>query len=155
MDYRFEISMPHGSDFRCEIAVGGEQTFQQFHDKIVETLHYDKSQMASFFTLDKMGNRVAEIVLMDMATGDPEQKLMVMDSTKISDVIKPGCMELEYVYDFFNNKFFRVEFAGEPLLWEGAVRLPLRLRSCPVDAAYACHLCTPLDEPVEILPFAL
>ena len=50
---------------------------------------------------------------------------------------------------------FRVEFAGEPLLWEGAVRLPLRLRACPVDAAYACHLCTPLDEPVEILPFAL
>ena len=38
MDYRFEISLPTSSDFRCEIAVGGEQTFQQFHDKIVETL---------------------------------------------------------------------------------------------------------------------
>ena len=126
MDYRFEISMPHGSDFRCEIAVGGEQTFQQFHDKIVETLHYDKSQMASFFTLDKMGNRVAEIVLMDMATGDPEQKLMVMDSTKISDVIKPGCMELEYVYDFFNNKFFRVEFAGR-YDGDGSTKLPVCL----------------------------
>ena len=40
MDYRFEISLPTSSDFRCEIAVGGEQTFQQFHDKIVETLNY-------------------------------------------------------------------------------------------------------------------
>ena len=54
MDYRFEISLPTSSDFRCEIAVGGEQTFQQFHDKIVETLNYDSSQMASFFTLDRM-----------------------------------------------------------------------------------------------------
>ena len=50
MDYRFEISLPTSSDFRCEIAVGGEQTFQQFHDKIVETLNYDSSQMAISFT---------------------------------------------------------------------------------------------------------
>ena len=74
MDYRFEISLPTSSDFRCEIAVGGEQTFQQFHDKIVETLNYDSSQMASFFTLDRMGNRVKEIALMDMTTEDEEMK---------------------------------------------------------------------------------
>ena len=74
MDYRFEISLPTSSDFRCEIAVGGEQTFQQFHDKIVETLNYDSSQMASFFTLDRMGNRVKEIALMDMTTEDEENE---------------------------------------------------------------------------------
>lgn len=113
MDYRFEISLPNSSDFRCEIAVGGEQTFQQFHDKIVETLNYDSSQMASFFTLDRMGNRVKEIALMDMATDDEEGGTLVMDSTKISDVIKPGCLELEYVYDFFSNKYYKVEYAGE------------------------------------------
>ena len=113
MDYRFEISLPTSSDFRCEIAVGGEQTFQQFHDKIVETLNYDSSQMASFFTLDRMGNRVKEIALMDMTTEDEENETLVMDNTKISDIIKPGCLELEYVYDFFSNKYFKVEYAGE------------------------------------------
>ena len=113
MDYRFEISLPTSSDFRCEIAVGGEQTFQQFHDKIVETLNYDSSQMASFFTLDRMGNRVKEIALMDMTMEDEESETLVMDNTKISDIIKPGCLELEYVYDFFSNKYFKVEYAGE------------------------------------------
>ena len=112
MDYRFEISLPNSSDFRCEIAIGGDQTFQQLHDTIVETLHYDRSQMASFFTLDKMGNRVKEIALMDMSMDEGGEPMMVMDSTKISDVVKPGCMELEYVFDFFNNRYFRVEFAG-------------------------------------------
>ncbi len=48
MNYRFEISLPDSSEFRCEIAVAGEQTFQQLHDKIVEVLEYDASQMASF-----------------------------------------------------------------------------------------------------------
>lgn len=113
MDYRFEISLPTSSDFRCEIAVGGEQTFQQFHDKIVETLNYDSSQMASFFTLDRLGNRVKEIALMDMAVDDEENDNLVMDNVKISDIIKPGCLELEYVYDFFSNKYFKVEYAGE------------------------------------------
>lgn len=113
MDYRFEISLPTSSDFRCEIAVGGEQTFQHFHDKIIETLNYDSSQMASFFTIDRMGNRVKEIALMDMTVDDEESENLVMDNTKISDIIKPGCLELEYVYDFFSNKYFKVEYAGE------------------------------------------
>ena len=113
MDYRFEISMPHGSDFRCEIAVGGEQTFQQFHDKIVESLGYDRSQMASFYTLNRAGDRVQEIALMDMSEEGRETTPLVMDVTRINEIVKPGCMELEYVYDFFNNKYLRVEFAGE------------------------------------------
>ena len=63
MNYRFEISLPNSSDFRCEIAISGDQTFQQLHDKIIEVLGYDSSQMASFYTLDKMGNRVKELSL--------------------------------------------------------------------------------------------
>jgi hypothetical protein len=113
MDYKFEISLPNSSDFRCEIAIGGEQTFQQLHDKIVEVLGYDNSQMASFFTLDRLGNRQKEIALMDMAAEDEENDTLVMDSTEISDVVKPGCLELEYVFDFFANRYFKVEYAGE------------------------------------------
>ena len=113
MDYRFEISLPNSSDFRCEVAIGGEQTFQQLHDKIVEVLDYDSSQMASFFTIDKMGNRGKEIALMDMANEEEESDTLVMDNTKIGDIVKPGCLELEYVFDFFTNRYFKVEYAGE------------------------------------------
>lgn len=112
MNYRFEISLPDSSEFRCEIAIAGEQTFQQLHDKIVEVLEYDASQMASFYTIDKNGNRGKEIALMDMSA-DEEGATLVMDSTRIEDVINPECIELEYVYDFFDNKYFRVEYAGE------------------------------------------
>lgn len=94
MNYRFEISLPDSSEFRCEIAVAGEQTFQQLHDKIVEVLEYDASQMASFYTIDKMGNRVKEIALMDMSA-DEESNTLVMDSTKIEDVVNASCIELE------------------------------------------------------------
>lgn len=114
MDYRFEISKPNSSDFRCEIAINGEQTFQQFHDKIVEVLGFDRSQMASFFTIDKLGNRGREIALMEMSSGEGEESsTLVMDVTLIRDVVNAHCIDLEYVYDFFSNNYLKVEYAGE------------------------------------------
>ena len=114
MDYRFEISKPDSNDFRCEIAVNGEQTFQQFHDKIVETLGFDGSQIASFFTLDKQGNRVREIALMEMSAEDEDENgTLVMDVTTIREVVNASCIELEYVSDFFANQYLKVEYAGE------------------------------------------
>lgn len=113
MNYRFEIGLPNSSDFRCEIAIDGDQTFQQFHEKIIDVLGYDGSQMASFFTLDKIGNRVKEIALMDMSTDEEDTNSLVMDVTMIREVVNANCIELEYVYDFFANKYFKVEYAGE------------------------------------------
>ena len=125
MDYRFEISLPNSTEFRCEIAINGDQTFQQLHDKIVETFGYDGSQMASFFTLDKMGTRVKEIALMEMSTDDDDDNnTLVMDVTMIREVVNASCIELEYVYDFFANKYFRVEYAGE-YIGDSADVLPL------------------------------
>ena len=126
MDYRFEISKPVSNDLRCEFAIKGEETFQQFHDKIVETLGFDGSQMASFFTLDKMGNRGKEIALMEMSSDDEddENNTLVMDVTTIREVVNASCIELEYVYDFFANKYLKVEYAGE-YIGDSADVLPL------------------------------
>lgn len=62
MDYRFEISKPDSNDFRCEIAINGEQTFQQLHDKLVETLNFDGSQMASFLPWIKWETRKKKLL---------------------------------------------------------------------------------------------
>lgn len=124
MDYRFEISKPDSNDFRCEIAINGEQTFQQFHDKIVETLGFDGSQMASFFTIDKLGERGREIALMEMSAEDEENGTLVMDVTTIREVVNASCIELEYVYDFFANQYLKVEYAGE-YIGDSADILPL------------------------------
>lgn len=142
MDYRFEISKPDSNDFRCEIAINGEQTFQQLHDKLVETLNFDGSQMASFFTLDKMGNRGKEIALMEMSADDEEDNnTLVMDVTTIREVVNASCIELEYVYDFFANQYLKVEYAGEyigdsadvlPLCVYCEGELPLRRNTMPM-----------------------
>ncbi|MDE7074243.1 MAG: hypothetical protein K2O69_04240 [Odoribacter sp.] len=125
MDYRFEISNPKNSDFRCEIAISGDQTFQQFHDKIVEVLNFDTSQMASFFAIDKLGNRGREIALMEMTSGENDENCtLVMDVTPIHEIVNAHCLELEYVYDFFADNYLKVEYVGE-YRGDSAVILPL------------------------------
>ncbi|GHV63813.1 hypothetical protein FACS1894199_00610 [Bacteroidia bacterium] len=113
MNYKFEISLPETSDFRMEIAIRGEQTFLQLHDKIIETLGWDDAQVTSFFTIDKEGERGKEITLMDMSAGELNSDSLVMENTKIEDVINANCIELDYVYDFLSEKYMRVEYAGE------------------------------------------
>lgn len=127
MNYRFEISSEDYPDFKCEIAVGRDQNFLMFHETIVDVLGYDSTQLASFFTLDAMGERVKEIALMDMSD-DSEYAVLVMDQTLIGDAINSKCLELEYVYDFFENRSLRIEYAGEYIADSGDV-LP-KLISC-------------------------
>lgn len=153
MDYRFEISLPNSSDFRCEVAVNGEQTFQQLHDKIVDVLGYDGSQMASFFTLDKMGNRVKEIALMEMSTDEEDTDTLVMDVTTIREIVNASCIELEYVYDFFGNRYFKVEYAGE-YVGDSADVLPLCVYcdgDIPEQTAFADSEKWEFDKPDEDL----
>lgn len=127
MNYRFEISSEDYPDFKCEIAVGRDQNFLMFHETIVDVLGYDSTQLASFFTLDATGERVKEIALMDMSDGS-EYAVLVMDQTLIGDAINSKCLELEYVYDFFENRSLRIEYAGEYIADSGDV-LP-KLISC-------------------------
>lgn len=130
MNYKFEISQPDNSEFRCEMAIDAEQTFQQLHDKMVEVFGLDASQMASFFEIDRMGNRCREIALMEMSLGEEEgaAATLVMESTKINEIVNAHCLELEYVYDLFSDNYLKVEYAGEYVGDSSAV-LPLCL-SC-------------------------
>ncbi|MEI3124387.1 MAG: hypothetical protein V8T44_00665 [Odoribacter splanchnicus] len=136
MDYRFEISKPDSNDFRCEIAINGEQTFQQLHDKLVETLNFDGSHMDLFFTLDKMGNRGKEIALMEMSADDEEDNnTLVMDVTTIREVVNASCIELEYVYDFFANQYLKVEYAGKDIGDSAVYFCPcvsIAKKNCPI-----------------------
>ena len=116
MDYKFRISKPEEDDFVCEIAIRGDQTFQQFHDILTKELKFDATLMASFFPLDKTGERKREIALMEMYTGGEdyeEEYPMVMDVVNIREIVSADSCELEYVYDIFNDNYLQIEYIGE------------------------------------------
>lgn len=114
MNYKLSITSPEDATFLCEIAINGEQTFQELHDKIIESLNYDGSQMASFFMLDNAKNRTQEISLVEMDSDDDQnEESLVMDKTTIREIVATSCTELEYVFDFFADRYFTITIDGE------------------------------------------
>lgn len=110
MNYRLELSSEDYDSFKLEIVIGGDKSLLSLHEKIFEILNYDTSHIASFFMLDSSGERGKEIMLFDMSDSDSD--MLSMEDTKIEDVISPKCMELDYVYDIFSDKYFRLEYIG-------------------------------------------
>jgi hypothetical protein len=95
-------------DFVKEVAIDDTLTFADLHNCIQETLTYDATQMASFFTTDSEWNKEIEITLFDMAESDSEL-LKVMQETLVSDFLFEVGQRLLYVYDFFSERAFFME----------------------------------------------
>ncbi|MGL5683674.1 MAG: IS1096 element passenger TnpR family protein [Marinifilaceae bacterium] len=114
MNYKLSFTSADDSRFLCEIVINDQQTFLDLHNKIIEALNYDGSQMASFFMLDNAKNRTQEISLVDMITDEEQNEdTLIMNKTTIHEVVATGCTEMEYVFDFFADRFFNITIDGE------------------------------------------
>jgi len=95
-------------DFVKEIAIDDNQTFADLHNFLQELLTYDATQMASFFMTDQNWNKEQEITLFDMTDGETEN-LLVMNDTKIAQLIAETGQRLIYVFDLFSERAFFIE----------------------------------------------
>ncbi len=118
MNYKFLLTLPDRSDFKCELIVDPEESFQEFNDLIIKTMRFDPTNVTSFYALNDKGERVKEISPFDYGEAFEgsehanNRALLVMANTKVRDIVNASCMELEYIYDFLDGKFFKVEFDG-------------------------------------------
>ncbi len=110
MIYKFKLLSPEISDFYCDIEIKSNQTFYTLHNYIQDIVNYDSSQLASFFLTNKKWEKEMLITILDMA--DEENQNMVMDKTKIGDLVKEKGQKLLYVYDFFSERSFFIEMVS-------------------------------------------
>ncbi len=92
-------------NFVKEIAIDDSLNFAELHNCIQNTLQYDASQMASFFSTDNEWNKETEITLFDMTEGDTK----VMQDTLISDFLFEEGQRMLYMFDFFSERGFFLE----------------------------------------------
>lgn len=109
MVFKFRLISNEEKDFIRDIELLSDQTFYDFHRAITHNLHYDKSQIASFFISNENWEKLEEITLFDMSEGGIEGKIHVMDKTYLKDFIKEPRQRLLYVFDFFNERLFFIE----------------------------------------------
>lgn len=115
--YRFKLTFEEQTDFVREFEVGSEQSFEDFHNAIVENLGIEKSTLASFFITDSRFRKKREISLVDMNPedrddsfdDDNQDKMLVMRDAIISDIIDDPHQKLLYVYDYLHYWTFYME----------------------------------------------
>jgi len=108
MVFKFRLISNEQDDFIRDFEILENQTFLQLHEAIQDNLHFDKSQIASFFTCNLQWEKELEITLFELSE-EEAAKVLVMDHTKIGDHLKDTHEKMIYVYDVFNERLFFIE----------------------------------------------
>ena len=116
--FRFRILFEDQNEFIRDIEIKDDNSFEDFHNIIQESVNFSGNELASFFICDNEWNKISEITLIDMAdkfddeTESDEKNrpvIYVMSESKLQDFIKGGPQRLVYEYDFLHLKTFYIE----------------------------------------------
>ncbi len=87
MIYHFVILSDEVDDFRREIDIDAEATFQELNDLLLKTCAYKKDLMTSFFVCDDDWEKVKEITAVDMNDDPNKEGAPLMEHTHLCDII--------------------------------------------------------------------
>ena len=106
MIYRITFSSEEADGFRRVFEADSEATFLDLHKAILASTGYPDDQMTSFFLCNDRWEKEQEVTLVEMDSSF-EYDNMVMESTKLSDLIEEQGQRLIYVFDpMFERHFF-------------------------------------------------
>ena len=108
MVLKFRLISNEQDDFIRDFEILAEQTFFHLHMAIQENLHFDKTQIASFFTCNQDWEKEQEITLFELSD-EESAKVITMDNAVIGDHVGEVHDKLVYVFDVFNERLFFIE----------------------------------------------
>jgi hypothetical protein len=112
--YKFRITLEENDNFLREIEVKPGQTFEDFHNAILECSALNIGEMASFFICDIKWRKHQEITLVKSEDEDSRNRgdkppVKIMSETKLSNCIDNPNEQLIYIYDFQKVHTFYIE----------------------------------------------
>lgn len=110
MVFKFTLLSDESDDFARGIKIDSEATFFDFHNAILDCVNYSKDEMTSFFLCSDDWEKEQEVTLVEMDT-DSEYDNLVMDSTKLEDLLTDEKQKLLYVFDLVYDRAFFIELS--------------------------------------------
>lgn len=106
MIYKINFSSEEVDGFRRVFEADGEATFLDLHKAILSSVKYTDDQMTSFCLCNEDWEKEQEITLVEMDKNF-EFDNMVMESTRLSDLLEEQGQRMIYVFDqMFERNFF-------------------------------------------------
>lgn len=104
--YRFRVVFEDNEEISRDIEIKSNQTFQDFHYAILESVKFDKKHAASFFVSDDYWRKNQEVTLLEE---DKEADTKMMKDTKIAACVETPYQRFIYIYDKTAQWTFMVE----------------------------------------------
>ena len=106
MIYKFKFSGEEGDPaFSRVFEAESEATFLELHEAILKSVGYPDDQMTSFFLCNDEWEKGQEVTLVEMDSNF-EYDNMVMNETRLSDLIEEVGQRLIYVFDPMFERYF-------------------------------------------------
>ena len=106
MIYKITFSCEEGDPkFRRVFEADSEATFLDLHKAILESVHYSDDQITSFFMCNDEWEKGQEVTLIPMDSNF-EYDNMVMEETRLSDLLTEQGQRLIYVFDPMFERYF-------------------------------------------------
>ena len=105
MIYKITFSCDDVDDFRRVFEADSEATFLDLHQAILKSAGYPDDQMTSFFMCNDRWEKGQEVTLVEMGSSF-EYDNMVMESTRLSDLLEERGQRLIYVFDPMYERYF-------------------------------------------------
>ena len=97
--YLTNIVLPEGDpNFRRVFEADADATFLELHEAILKSVGYPDNQMTSFFLCNDEWEKGQEVTLVEMDSNF-EYDNMVMNETRLSDLIEEQGQRLIYIFD--------------------------------------------------------
>ena len=108
MVLKFRLISNEHDDFIRDIEILDDQTFFHLHMAIQDNLHFDKSQIASFFVCNQDWEKGQEITLFELSE-EESAKVITMENAMLGDQLPEIHDKMVYVFDVFNERQFFIE----------------------------------------------
>ena len=106
MIYKFTFSCEEGDpNFRRVFEADSDATFLELHEAILKSVNYPDDQMTSFFLCNDEWEKGQEVTLVEMGSNF-EYDNMVMNETRLSDLIEEQGQRLIYIFDPMFERYF-------------------------------------------------
>ena len=105
MIYRIKFSCDEIDDFRRVYEADSDATFLELHSAILRSVGYSDDQMTSFYMCNDRWEKGQEVTLVEMGSNF-EYDNMVMESTRLSELLEESGQRMIYVFDPMNERYF-------------------------------------------------
>ena len=108
MVYKFTLLSDEADNFVRVISIDSEATFLDLHQAILDAVKYEKNLLTTFFVCSDDWEKGQEVTLMEMESTS-EYDNLVMEDTKLEDLLSDEKQKLLYIFDMMTERSFFME----------------------------------------------